>query len=1383
MNESPDFGLFEEEEIPMYTGDPQDPNTPQVERTLSSDKIKQEMGEKTPTAKPKAEEKPQVEQKENSFVNDLKNKAFDFATDQFLPLKSAKEAANVVGIMAQNEAGVEKKDRPKQEAEAAMTLGAIDFATDVVGNVPGLGGIDDAWDEKTKFTNPLAREVRSISSVVIPSMVAGGPVAGAMSKLGGGNALARGVMGITGRAGVDVAVAGLSDYSERDEGVMNALDGLLDKMGNPYGFNIPEAAKVQDSDSMETRHFKLMMEAAGFSVVGDMMGYLFKKTTELPWFKAKNQDAKDFLDYLKTENPDLESVELISQYRQMADEATDSKVAKKYNDFADDIEKMMKETGISTATTDPAESYVRKQQTTRDLQNDDIASAHIQSSAAQGIAPDQAAFKPEVHANMVDEADKFKQAVPKGNVARNAADIAAMAKEGDRSTYIPAPVVTDAMKQKGLMLDQTSREILEPVVAEVKAAGNFDAVINDIRYSQKEMDDAAFELAAEIVEAPDGETIRKLLAPKRDIKNFRDKALSYLNAEQTAAVGFALKKTIDNFLDPDTVLTSARTMKTIARETSAVAEASDKLKGAVSPIKSMEVQFDNMAYLLEEQGISKYVAGWSLQNQAWWKRIGKTDDDMLQNMFEGFNEFAQKNKERARTVAAEYKRLILEDPEKAELLSAAINASDGELDSLLKINEWVATQVNPGGLLFDSTGRGGNLFAKSLKSIWYNNVLSGGSAMKAAIGNASQQLLQPLEYMVGAGLQDIMTGGKYNQVKAGFHAYSSILSTNGLALKNAWTKFMKASKDPDSVNALVRQDYKFGNEEMFDLLEASIPELEKTGKKGQKILAQWTLFNRDMAKNPVLRWGTNAMIGVDQYSATLNATASSRFRSYWETMGSDTATRATLETAEKKHYAKVFDKNGVIKDNWVKETTSSIALNQDNAVGDVISGVTNTFPVLTPFMSFPTTGSNWIRRSFEYGPVSRLVDPKIKSALLAESPEDVAKALTLHGIDPKDLAGENIIRNLKALYTGRIVLGTGITMGLMNYAMSGNIRGNWPMSSADKRAWQEAGIKPKTINIAGKQVSYDGVLPFDPLLTIIGDMATYSRDISEPVMTNFRDKVAWTLASSYVNNTPLGGLEPLVALAGGDDSAIARVLANQARSFIPMSGAFGVVANATNSTQKDIYNDFQAYIFNKIPVVNQTLVESIDPYTGKKFNDITNPWLRLINSVSNVKFYDGPEEWRQKLVDIGMPGTGILRKDSSGTVEYDAETRQIINKLVGAQEPWREIEKMLNDPAYMDSVNELREYRKSGKDDPDKVRLDEQQLPIIRDIKKLMRKAQVRAEAQLIADPKYSHIIETRIGQQIVKNLMSQGKVPEAIDIAQKTAAELDELQRLGVGN
>ena len=1354
----------------------------------SSETIKEEKAKTQPEATPEPADEPTNKEGEGfgekvsgAFEN-VKEKFVDFATDQVPFVKQIKDVNNVNSIIGQNISGKERSDRSSQEADAAMTLGGIDFAMDVAGNVPLLSPIDDAWDEKTKFSNPLAREVRSISSVILPSVVGGGPVAGAMSKLGGSNALARGVMGITGRAGVDVSVAALSDYSERDEGVMNGLDSLLDKMGNPLGMNIPEAAKVQDGDSMQTRHFKLMTEAAGFSVMGDVLGYLLnrgKKT--LQWFEPKSEDAKEFADWVKLENPDIETVDMISQYRQMAEEATDSKAKTAYNNFADQLEVQMKEDGFSEATSDPMESYVKKQQTTRDLQNDEVAAVHIQQSMAEGATPETIPFKPEVHREIVEEADTFKESIPKANVARNAADIAAMADGKTTRTTVPAPVVTDAMLTKGLQLDIPSRVTIAEVAEETRRTGKFDAVIEDARYTQKQMDDAAWNIEAQALRAKDVDGVRELFMSRKDVKNLRNMTIEYMNNEQLAQAGRTLRLLTDQFLDPDTVLTSARARETLGREASAIAEAMTTFKGAVNEEKIQQVIMDKMAFLFEEQGIAKYVAGWSLQNVAWWKRLYKSDKklqvELLEGMEANFSEAMRLNHERSRKLVQAYQDLRATDPEKARLLASGVDASDGELDTIDKINAWANSQTNPGGLLVDATGKGGNLFGQTIKAIWYNNILSGLSASKAAIGGFTQHALQPLEYMIGAGIEDLMTGGKYQMIKSGFYAHSSILAANKQALKDSWGKFMKASKDPQSVEAAIRQDYRMRNDQMFELLEQTIDT-----SKDLNVMGRWTLLNKSVADNPILKWGTNAMVGIDQYSATLNATASSRYRAYWDAMENGDMNPANMLKAEGEHYRNIFGDNNVINDNWVKETTSSIALNQDNVIGDGIAALTGYIPGLTPFTAFPRTSTNWIRRSMEYTPIANLIPPKIRKTLLAKDSNDIVEAMALHGIDPTDPHIERIWRNQKAIYMGRVVFGAGTVMGLMNYALQGNIRGNWPRNSAQKKAWQEAGIKPKTIDIGGTQVSYDGMLPFDPLLTIIGDMSTYANDIDSAFMTDIRDKLIWTLANSYVNDTPLGGLEPLVALAGGDDSAATRFFATQARSGIPMSGAMGVVANATNSAQKDIYNDFLGYIQNRIPVLNDQLPDMIDPWTATKFNDITNPYLRLINASSPIKFYPGPEPWRKKLVSIGMPGLGILKKDSTGTFEYPPEMRRVINELIGNQEPWRKAEKALNNPKYTDQMDEVRKIRRSGLDS-EKIKIDTEKLPLIKKLNSIMREAQERAEQQMLADPQYAHFKETRIGQKLVNKYLSTGQVPEAFAIQQRTVKELDELKQLGVGN
>ena len=362
MTQSPygpyDPPQYEEPPVPVFDGSPE--KSMDMGTSTTSERIKAEQGDN------KTEEK---DKDKGNFVDNLKNKALDFATDLNPTIKAAKDAANVVDIMAQNEAGVSKENRASQEAEAAVVLGGIDFALDAVGKIPGAESIDDAWDEKTKFQTPLARDVRDIASIVVPSLILG-PVAGSASKglaakAGISNAFAKGAIGLTGRVGTEMAIVGISDYTERDEGLATALDGLLDKMGNPLGMDIPEAAKIMDGDSQQKRRTVLQLEAAGAEIIADAVGYLLNKPVKgllkiagkgLDWFKPKSDSATEFINFVKQENPDIETIEVVQQYRAIAEQASDPKVAKKYNDFADKLLKQLDETGISEVTTDPAES-------------------------------------------------------------------------------------------------------------------------------------------------------------------------------------------------------------------------------------------------------------------------------------------------------------------------------------------------------------------------------------------------------------------------------------------------------------------------------------------------------------------------------------------------------------------------------------------------------------------------------------------------------------------------------------------------------------------------------------------------------------------------------------------------------------------------------------------------------------------------------------------------------------------------------------------------------------------------------------------------------------------------------------------------------------------
>ena len=1334
------------------------------------------------TEEDKKEETP-VENKPNPILNKIVGVAGDLIGIANQPLGTAINLAN---------ANSQKDVEETLIKDAGTQLAMVDFGMDVVGNIPGLAGIDDKWDEVTRFSTPAARDIRDINSIITPSIALGMASGGATTAIGGRlglNGLGRGALGVTGRAATDASIAALSDYSERDTGVMNALDGWLDKHGNPLGMNIPDAVKVMDGDDPRARHFKLMTEAAGFSVIGDALGYLLSRGKGImPWFKPKDEVADTYKGQQARMNPDPDSITTTSVIEKDMEKLEDlldackispKKFKKQYDKLTDQYDRIVNEyveTGASSATRDPMNSYVARAQNTRDAVTDDLASSKIMRAVNAGEEVPK--FDKDIHSKTVGEESTFKPAVPNGNVARNMVDVDMIVRGETPKNAPPAPVVTEAMLYKGYALKGKSRDIIQGIAEESRATGNFDAVIDQARSTNKSMRESAWQLEADIVGAESVDQLKKLFADKKDLKTLGSDQIEYLTDEAAVRSARAMTILTDTFLGEDITLASARVLKTTANEVSVLGEAMNKFKGSVDEDKVLQVMQDKMAFLFEEYGINKYIAGWSLQNKKWWQRIFRRELDP-EELVSQLSEFQIQNAERARKLVEEYGLLRKNNPEAARALAAAVDASNGDIDTLVKLNKWAAKQMSPTGLLVNPDGDGLNLFTKGLKSTWYNNVLSAASLGKAIAGNGMQLVIQPLDYMVGAGIMDIMSAGKYQMVKQGWFAYQATIETQKKALGDAVRMFKKASKDPDSVNELIRKDYRFDDDAKWEVMDRMYELKVKEGDKAGASWIAWMKLNRNVAKNPIMRSATNGMLGVDAYTATLNATASSRFRAYWDELGSGQKTSyGRLVAGEAKHYSNVFDTNGVIKDSWVKHTTEGMALNADTLIGKAVNGITDTFPVMTPFLAFPNTGANWLRRSFNYQPVLNMIGSDVRKTLLANTSEEVAEALLEHGIDAsKEAHPEMLLRNLKAIYMGRVANGVLLVSSLSAYALGGNIRGNYPRDATSKRQWQQAGIKPKTINVGGAWMSFDGILPLDPILTMIGDMAYYANDIGEAPLENWRDKLVWTFVASYANNTPLQGLEPLQEAMGGDDSALTRFLANQARSFVPQSGNLGMLANMVSDSTKDIYNDFNGYLMNKMPGFNTMLVPEIDPYTGKEVNAIHNPILRIINAASPVKVHGAKEEWREWLYKSGYPGIARIRKDSTGSFEYPAEIRNAIYKTMGEGGLWKEIEKISKEPKHNKDLDYIRELRASGKDSS-LIKVEEKRLPVFREIDSKIQQAKERAEQILLADPKYAEIRATRLGQALVKKYLSVGNVPKAIRTQQEFVRRVEELRK-----
>ena len=259
----------------------------------------------------------------------------------------------------------------------------------------------------------------------------------------------------------------------------------------------------------------------------------------------------------------------------------------------------------------------------------------------------------------------------------------------------------------------------------------------------------------------------------------------------------------------------------------------------------------------------------------------------------------------------------------------------------------------------------------------------------------------------------------------------------------------------------------------------------------------------------------------------------------------------------------------------------------------------------------------------------------------------------------------------------------------------------------------------------------------------------------------------WTLSATFLNETPLTSLEPLIAAQSGNLSRFNSLVANMARAIIPQSGALGVASNAITSTQKDIESSIPKYVANKIPIASSFLPDQIDIWTGEPLNDIQNPVLRFFNAFSPIKISGTQEPWRQWLLTTGWDGLSRLKMDSSGSYEYSEAEREYIYKRIGEMQLYKKLIPLMNDKELNKQTGLLRAHRVQGGDlDNDRIKVKTQKLPIFQKIDKIIKDAQWVAEQEFLEqreDVKNSINI-----QKAVDQATSVGDVQRASDLQKK---------------
>src|SRR6056300_313472 len=672
-----------------------------------------------------------------------------------------------------------------------------------------------------------------------------------------------------------------------------------------------------------------------------------------------------------------------------------------------------------------------------------------------------------------------------------------------------------------------------------------------------------------------------------------------------------------------------------------------------------------------------------------------------------------------------------------------------------------------------------NLFARGLWGVGMNNVLSGLSALNAAKGTVSNLILKPITSILGHGIEAAIQRD-IEPLKKAFYYHGAVFETQKRALQDGLQRIKATHQDYDFMMSQIRKDYVIEDVKEWDMLETIAA--ARQNDRGFQFQYNWAKTNRDVSRMKWMRTGMTGMSGVDAYGDTMVATHISRLRAYDDVFTQHgTVTPELLAEAERANYSRMFNADGVLTDAAAKNASGEIALNLDDAVSSYINSAVTAVPVFKPFFMFPKTSANDIKNSLSYTPIALIpgMNKYSKVLLAGNDINKIKTALAEHGIKNFDATPNAmaIYKNLQAEYRGRLALSSIASISAYNYAMGGNIRGNGPLNASERKKLRDNyGWEPKTIKIGDKWVSYKGIPLLDTMLSIVGDLAYYSNDVGSSISEDVVQKLSWTVAATWLNNTPLAGMEPLLAAMNGDESAWARTGAQLARTFIPASGALGVVSNAITSTQKDIYKDMIGYVSNRLPGASSLLPERIDVWTGGEINDIDNIGLRILNALSPIKVSGTAEPWRQWLLGTGFDGVGLLRFSSDGGREYTAEERELIGRYMGEMQLWKEVDRMSKVERYNDEIEEMRQYRRSGAT-YEEVKIKEEKLPVYRRLNQLVNTAKKYAEQRIQTER--PEIWAGIAGQKEVDRLTGLGDIEGAQRTAEYTDTRVEEIRRL----
>jgi len=1198
-------------------------------------------------------------------------------------------------------------------AGSTPALGVADFVADAAALVPFLKPVSEWWNENSPRSNhPAHKATRDAASIIIPTMWGGGVVTGSLRSATASMAIPKAtrILGsIAAHAGVDTAVTSISSHSKDQENIAAALNEWL-------GWDIPWATR--DGDSPDVIRKKNIYESAGLSVGVDLITSAFSLAKALKVIPgdefAERALARHRLGF-EGEDPITANV--------LGRRSSRTKAQR-----AEAIARMVKDpqgTKYDPFVNKP--SLGPESRAVSDLEVNPIKAKIDNWRIQNNVGTTNGRARPVVSTRFI---KRMNDATPSQRA------------EGYRNLFD-----RDIAANVGAKIDGT---VIPPDEINQAVTKLYNQVFNpDVKLSQME-------------------------SALNDMKhNFYNKK-NFMGDTEWRIVNEAFVSAFENVYNPKVMRASAMVTNQAGGDIADIATGMSMIGDVAMTGRQQEMMIDKLKLLSREVRTNQYISNKFGEYRQ--LELGNNPSALKKFILDQNDNFG-KGLQRAQAKSDEFYQTLEQiadtNPEYLKPLAYAMEATNGEVDQIFKLQRWAEENI---GFIkkgfYDGNPEVPSLIIKGLNGVRYNHILAGLAPVRAFTGNSMLTAFKPATVMVGAAAT-----GDTKALKAALWTYGGIQENFKRAYKVMGDEWRLAKQRPEEAMMRGRADLRQAKMDNFEALEAMSEVWKKEGNTGK--VAMWNIAKGLSAynNNPFVRWGINAMYAIDGFTSSMMASGSARARAYnilmEETGGA--FSQGAFDKLQKRLYSQAFDHTGLLTDKAAKHASQEIALNLDNKVASDLNNFLERFPVARPLFLFPRTGLNALNMTWTFTPGSGLLplQTKVRKVFTAKNAQEISEVLMDHGLENTDEA----FAALKSEYIGRQLMGGAVVTGAGIWALNGNLTGNGPANAGEKKRMISMGWEPNSIKnpITGKWHSYKGFEPFDTLLGLVGDAVYFSNRVDDSITEQTFQKLAFSISMNVANKTFLSGFEPLVSVFSGDEGAFNRFVVNQADSLIPFapSGTRSVLNNMIAPQLKDVENDWGSLMANKWKFMGpNSLVDQVDIYTGKPIR-FQEPMTAAVNAfMPFFKSNADMEPWRQWLLSTGWDSVGSMKINPISKQPMTPKERQWVNNWIAKNMNLAgQIEGMMNHPSGF-WTNKMKEYKKARGMKKQKD-FGLKNLVVHEELNRIHRNAMKYACSAM--ERYFEQYSAVGLQNTRVKNSLRQGNIPQALE-ASKTKQELQSL-------